>query len=137
MILTYFWLTAEWLIILTVFLWVDVLFWLLDSYIVAKNTSSNKLIEWLARKFTRRALPFIFIAALRWVWYDWIEMMANVVMSVLIISEWYSILWHIYSINYWKKLPEIDALKALMEKVADIFRWELSKKTDEKKEQDR
>jgi len=64
-------------------------------------------------------------------------MMANVVMSVLIISEWYSILWHIYSINYWKKLPEIDALKALMEKVADIFRWELSKKTDEKKEQDR
>ena len=137
MVLTYFWLTAEWLIILTVFLWVDVLFWLLDSYIVAKNTSSNKLIEWLARKFTRRALPFIFIAALRWVWYDWIEMMANVVMSVLIISEWYSILWHIYSINYWKKLPEIDALKALMEKVADIFRWELSKKTDEKKEQDR
>lgn len=133
-ILTYFWLTSVWLITLTVFLWVDILFWLLDSYIVTKDTSSIKLVEWLARKATRRALPFILIAALRWVWYDWIEMMANVVMSVLIISEWYSIIWHIYAINYNEKLPEIDALKLLIQEIWKLFRSKLTNEWEDKKQ---
>ena len=84
-ILSYFWLTTQALMTLTIFLWVDVLFWLLDSYIVTKDTSSKKLVEWIARKFWRRSLPFIFIAALRWVWYENIETMATMVMSILII----------------------------------------------------
>lgn len=127
-ILTYFWLTAEWLMVLSALLVIDIIFWLLDSYIVSKDTSSVKLVEWLARKFTRWALPFILVAALRWVGYEWIEAISNIVMSVLIISEWYSIVWHIYSINYGKKLKEIDALKILLEKIAELFKWELTKK---------
>lgn len=131
-ILSYFWLTAQALATLTIFLWVDVLFWLLDSYIVTKDTSSKKLVEWIARKFWRRSLPFICIAALKWVGYENIETMATMVMSILIISEAYSILWHIYSINYKEKLPEIDALKLLIQKIWELFRWKLSTKDNEK-----
>lgn len=141
MILSYFWLTAEALMILTVFLWVDILFWVIDSYIVTKDTSSRKLIEWIARKFWRRALPFVTIAALKWIWYDNIEAISNIIMSVLILSEWYSVLWHIYSINYWEKLKEIDALKWLFEMLANLFKWQISSSTntkdDEKKKQDK
>ena len=127
-ILAYFWLEAQALLTLSIFLWVDVLFWLLDSYFVTKDTSSKKLVEWIARKFWRRSLPFICIAALKWIGYDNIDTLATMVMSILIISEAYSILWHIYSINYCEKLPEIDALKLLMQKLSDFFRWLITKK---------
>lgn len=127
-ILSYFWLTAEWLMILTWFLLLDVIFWLVDSYIVSKDTSSSKLVEWLAKKFWRWLLPFICILALKWVWYESVETISNVVMSILIISEWYSIVWHIYSINYKESLPEIDALKILIQKISEIFKLEIFKK---------
>ena len=131
-IFAYFWLSAEAVMILTVFLWLDIIFWLLDSYFITKDTSSKKLVEWLARKFWRRALPFVTILALKWIGYEWIETMADIVMWVLIVSEWYSIIWHIYSLNYWEKLPEIDALKLLINKIWDLFRWLISKnKKDE------
>lgn len=122
-ILSYFWIWSEALIILTVFLWLDVLFWLLESYIITKNTSSTKLVQWLARKLTRRALPFILIAALRGVWYEDINTMATMVMTILIISEAYSVIWHIYNINQpWSEpLPEIDALSALLKWISDFF----------------
>lgn len=124
-ILAYFWLEAQALMTLTILLWVDIIFWLLDSYFITKDTSSKKLVEWIARKFWRWSLPFVFIAILKWIWYDDVDTMATIVMTVLIISEWYSIIWHIYSLNYKEKLPEIDALKMLIQKIWELFRWKL------------
>lgn len=121
-ILTYFWLTAETLIILTVFLWLDIIFWVLDSYLVTKDTSSTKLVQWLAKKLTRRALPFVVIAAFKWIWHHDVELISNMIMTTLIISEWYSIIWHFYSINYWEKIPEIDAIKILFNNIEKIFK---------------
>lgn len=133
-ILAYFWLEAQALMTLSIFLGVDIIFWLLDSYFVTKDTSSKKLVEWLARKAWRRALPFILIAALKWVGYEWIDVISTIVMTTLILSEWYSIIWHIYSLNYKEKLPEIDAIKLLFEMITNIFKWQLpkiNKKADE------
>lgn len=138
-ILAYFWLEAQALMTLSIFLAVDIIFWLLDSYFVTKDTSSKKLVEWLARKAWRRALPFILIAALKWVGYDWIDTISTIVMTVLILSEWYSIIWHIYALNYKEKLPEIDCLKRLFWMIADLFKWQLPTKnkdlSDKKDEQ--
>lgn len=133
-ILSYFWLSAEALNILTTLLAIDIIFWLLDSYFVTKNTSSKKLVEWLARKFWRWVLPFVTILALKWIGYEWTWMMADIVMWVLILSEWYSILWHIYALNYWESLPEIDALKLLIKKISDLFKWIISKKTPDEQD---
>jgi len=46
----------------------------------------------------------------------------------LILSEWYSIIWHIYALNYKERLPEIDALKWLIWMIADLFQWKLPKR---------
>jgi len=126
-ILTYFGLTAEALMILTIFLWLDILFGVLDSYIVTKDTSSVKLVQWLARKLTRWALPFVVVAALRWIGYQDIELLSNIIMTTLIISEWYSIIWHFYSINFGEKLKEIDCLKLLFESIIKIFEVKIKK----------
>lgn len=131
-ILAYFWLEAQALMTLSIFLWVDILFWLLDSYFITKDTSSKKLVEWIARKFWRRALPFITIAVLKWIGYDNIETISTIVMSVLILSEWYSIIWHIYALNYKEKLPEIDCLKLLIQKISELFKSLMSKETQKK-----
>lgn len=122
-ILAYFWIWSEALIILSVFLWLDVLFGVLESYIVTKDTSSTKLVQWLARKATRWALPFILIAALRWAGYEWIETIATMVMTILIISEAYSVISHIYNINQPNSapLPEIDALSAVLKWISNLF----------------
>lgn len=128
-IMAYFWLETQALMILTAFLALDIIFWLLDSYFVTKDTSSKQLVEWLARKAARWSLPFILIAALKWVGYEWIDPISTIVMTTLILSEWYSIIWHIYSLNYKEKLPEIDALKRVMETIANLFKWQLPSKS--------
>ena len=131
-ILAYFWLEAQALMTLSIFLGLDIIFWLLDSYFVTKDTSSKKLVEWLAKKAWRWSLPFILIAALKWVGYEWIDPIATIVMTTLILSEWYSIIWHIYSLNYKEKLPEIDCLKYIMQKISELFKWELNKNLPKK-----
>jgi hypothetical protein len=54
----------------------------------------------------------------------------------LIVAEWYSVIWHIYSINYKKQLEEIDALKLLMEWIARLLKSKIDEtlppKEDEK-----
>ena len=131
-ILAYFWLEAQALMTLSIFLWVDIIFWLLDSYFVTKDTSSKKLVEWIARKFWRRSLPFVTIAVLKWIGYDNVETISTIVMTTLILSEWYSIIWHIYALNYKEKLPEIDCLKLLIQKIWNLFKWQLDIKKDGK-----
>lgn len=135
-ILAYFGLEAQALITLSIFLAVDIIFWLLDSYFVTQDTSSKKLVEGLARKLWRRSLPFITIAALKWIGYEDVETISTIVMTVLILSEWYSIIWHIYALNYKEKLPEIDALKRLLSMISDLLKWQMPKKKALDKKED-
>ena len=43
-------------------------------------------------------------------------------LSIMIVAEGYSVIGHIYAINYKQELPEIDCLKILMGKIADLFK---------------
>ena len=109
-VLEYFNVSWEVLIILSVMLALDYIFWIADAYI-DENTqvTSAKMWRGLFKKMTRRMLPLIVVAILRWVWAWDLEFVSTVIFSMLIITEWYSIIGHIYSINEWEKLPEIDA----------------------------
>lgn len=129
-ILNYFGMSAETLIILTVMLILDWIFWVVNAYI-QENLQSKLMVNWLIKKLTRRCIPFIVIAVLRGAWFDNTHLIATSILSIIIVAEWYSIIWHIYSINYKKELPEIDALKLLLERIAKLFKWELEKKTKE------
>lgn len=125
-ILEYFNVSWEVLIILSVMLALDYIFWIADAYI-DENTqvTSAKMWKGLFKKMTRRMLPLIVVAILRWVWAWDLEFVSTVIFSMLIITEWYSIIGHIYSINEWEKLPEIDAFKALVQFIANLLKGKL------------
>lgn len=120
-ILEYFWIWQETLIILSVMLVLDWIFWVVDAYL--QGTLESKLmVRGLIKKLTRWCFPFIVIGILRGAWFDSSELIATAMLSILIVAEWYSVIGHIYSINYKQQLPEIDALKMLFEWIAKIFK---------------
>ena len=136
--LEYFWMTQETLIILTVMLLLDWIFWVIDAYM--RGTLQSKLmVNGLVKKLTRRCLPFIVIAIMRWAGFDKIDLISTVILSILIVAEWYSVIWHIYSINYKEELPEIDALKQLIQWISKIFKSKIDDLTpkDEDKWEDK
>lgn len=136
-VLNYFWMSSETLIILTVMLILDRVFGVVNARF-QENLQSKLMVNWLIKKLTRWCIPFIVIAVLRGAWFENIEFISTAILSILIVAEWYSIIWHIYSINYKQDLPEIDALKLLIQWIAKIFKWKIDdvlKEDEEKKEE--
>lgn len=123
-IFDYFWMAQETLIILTSMLVLDWLFWIINAYI-QWTLESRLMVNGLVKKLTRRCLPFIVIAVIKWAWFDKVDLISTSILSILIVAEWYSVIWHIYSINYKEQLPEIDALKLLFQWIGKLFRWKL------------
>lgn len=129
-ILNYFQVSWEVLIILSVMLALDYIFWIADAYLEDKQqVTSTKMRRWLLKKMTRWMLPLIVVAILRGVGAGELETVSTVIFSILIITEWYSIIWHIYSINSdWKKIPEIDAMEMLLQFIINAIMGKLPKK---------
>lgn len=123
-ILDYFWMSQETLIILTSMLFLDWIFWVVNAYI-QWNLESKLMVTGLVKKLTRWMLPFIVIAVMRWAGFEKIDLVATCILSILIVAEGYSVIWHIYSINYKETLPEIDAIKLLFQWIAKLFKWKL------------
>ena len=129
-ILDYFWMSGETLIILSSMLILDRIFWIVDAYIQG-TLQSKVMVNGLIKKLTRWCFPFIVIAVLRWAGFSEVDLISTAMLSILIVAEWYSIVGHIYSINYKETLPELDALKSLFEWIWKLFKWkvdEISKK---------
>lgn len=120
-ILDYFWMSWETLIILSAMLILDRIFWIVDAYM--QNTLQSKvMVNGLIKKLTRWCFPFIVIAVLRWAGFGEVDLISTAMLSILIVAEWYSIVGHIYSINYKETLPEIDCLKIMMRQIAELFK---------------
>lgn len=134
-ILEYFGISWETLIILSAMLLLDWIFGVIDAY-MQETLESKLMVRWLVKKLTRWCFPFIVIGVLRWAWFANTEMIVTAMLSILIVAEGYSVIWHIYSINYKEQLPEIDALKMLFQRVWKLFKWKVddSLKEDKKDE---
>lgn len=130
-ILEYFSISEEWFIIMTVMLLLDWLFWLLSAKSRWEKIESQKRERWLIKKCSRRLLPFIVAWWLNRTWMPWIEALITAIVWMIIFSELYSIIWHIYSINYKEQLPEVDAFKMLLNSLVKLLR-NLIKKENEK-----
>ena len=61
----------------------------------------------------------------------WIDKLNIAIVWMIVFSELYSIIWHIYSINYKEELPEIDAFKMLLNSVCKVLKNLIKKKNDE------
>lgn len=81
-------------------------------------------------------LPFIVIAIIRGSGFDNVDLIANIILSILIVAEGYSVIWHIYSINYKQQLQEIDALKLLMERIAKLLKTKIDETLPPKDEEE-
>ena len=124
----YFWISCEVYTIFFALLLVDFLFWVCNAYLKdKKSVTSEKMVRWLFKKLVRLLLPLIVVLVLKWVWAWDLEFATNVIISILILSEWYSIIWHIYWINSWKELPEIDAFEMLINFIAWLFKAKMPK----------
>ena len=123
-ILDYFWMSWETLIILSAMLILDWIFWIVDAYIQG-TLQSKVMVNGLIKKLTRWCFPFIVIAVLRWAGFSEVDLISTAMLSILIVAEWYSIVGHIYSINYKETLPELDALKSLFEWIWKLFKWKI------------
>lgn len=130
-ILEYFAISQEWLIIMTVMLILDLVFWLISAKARWEQIQSKKLQLWLIKKMTRRILPFIVALWLKRTWMPWIEALITAIVWMIVFSELYSIIWHIYSINYKEELPEVDAFKMLLNSLVKIIKSLINKKNDE------
>lgn len=130
-ILEYFSMSSEWLIIMTTMLFLDLVFWMLSAHSRWEKIESKRLQQWLMKKMTRRLLPFIVVWWLKRTWMPWIENLVKVIVWMIIFSELYSIIWHIYSINYKEELPEIDAFKMLLNSLVKIIKNIINKTNDE------
>lgn len=131
-VLEYFQVSCETVIILFVMLFLDYIFWILDAYLKDKHSvTSQKMWQGFRRKMTRWMLPLVVIAILRWVGAGELQMASTVIYSILIITEWYSIIGHFFSINTWKELPEIDAFEMLIRFITNLLKGKLPEVKDE------
>ena len=122
-LLSYLWIDWETLSIFAVVLFLDFVFWIIDVYLFDKSLlTSKKAWRWLLNKITKLLLPMIVVVVLKWVWFKEMNFLISSIMWIMIVSEWYSIIWHLYSINTWKQLPEIDAFELLISKILSIFK---------------
>lgn len=134
-ILEYFWIGGETLIILSAMLLLDWVFWVVDAY-MQWTLESKLMVRGLIKKLTRWCFPFIVIGVLRWAGFDSTELITTAMLSILIVAEGYSVIGHIYSINYKQQLPEIDALKMLFEWVAKLFKGKVDDTLKEGKKEE-
>ena len=120
-ILDYFGIVHDWFFIMSIMLILDWIFWIASAYVLGEKVESRTMRLWLVKKCTRRILPFIIAWALKRTWFP-VEWLITCIIWIIIFSEVYSVIWHIYSINTKEKLPEIDAFKMLLWKLATFFK---------------
>lgn len=129
-ILDYFSISREGLIIMTVMLVLDFVFWLLSAKSRGEKIESRKR-EWgLIKKACRWLLPFIVVGWLKRTWMVWIDILTNTIVWMIIFSELYSIIGHIYSINYGEEIPEVDAFKMLLDSLIKLLKKLINKENE-------
>lgn len=130
-VLEYLQLSGEVYAIFAGLLFLDFVFWIADAYFEDKQkVTSTNAWRGIFKKFSKLILPLVFIFVLKGVGAKDISMLVTSVMSILIITEWYSIIWHIYSINTGSHLSEIDAFSLLIEFIANLFKQKLPRKEE-------
>ena len=129
-ILDYFSISQEWLLVMSIMLIVDFIFWIVAAKARGEQIESNKWQSWLVRKLSRWVIPFVVAWWLKRTWMGWIEELNTAILWMIVFSELYSIIGHIYSINYKEELPELDSIKLLLNWIAKFLK-NLVNKTNE------
>lgn len=126
-ILDYFSINEEWLLVMSIMLVADFIFGIIAAKVRGEKIESKKRQEGLIRKLSRWVIPFAVAWWLKRTWMGGIEELNIAILWMIIFSELYSIIWHIYSINYHEELPELDSFKLLLNGIAKLLKWMVNK----------
>ena len=126
-ILDYFSINEEWFVVMSILLIVDFIFWIVAAKVRGEAIESKKRQEWLIRKVSRWVIPFLVAWWLKRTWMWGIEELNLAILWMIVFSGLYSIIWHIYSINYKQELPELDTFKLLLNWIAKLLKWLVTK----------
>ena len=129
-ILAYFWISQEGLIIMSVMLVLDFLFGIVSAKARGEKIESRKCQIGLIKKLSRWLLPFIVAGGLKRTGMPGIEALTTVIVGMIVFSELYSIIGHIYSINYKEELPEVDAFKMLLNSLVKLLKNIINKENE-------
>lgn len=139
-ILDYFSISSEGLLVMSVLLVVDFFFGIIAAKVRWEKIESSKWQSGLIRKLSRWVIPFIVAWWLKWTWMWGMNELITAILWMIVFSELYSIIGHIYSINYKEELPELDSIKLLLNWIAKLLKGLVNKtdaeinKEEEKKE---
>jgi len=139
-ILDYFSISSEGLLVMSVLLVVDFFFGIIAAKVRWEKIESSKWQSGLIRKLSRWVIPFVVAWWLKWTWMWGMDELITAILWMIVFSELYSIIGHIYSINYKEELPELDSIKLLLNWIAKLLKSLVNKtdaeinKEEEKKE---
>lgn len=139
-ILDYFSISSEGLLVMSVLLVVDFFFGIIAAKVRWEKIESSKWQSGLIRKLSRWVIPFVVAWWLKWTWMWGMDELITAILWMIVFSELYSIIGHIYSINYKEELPELDSIKLLLNWIAKLLKGLVNKtdaeinKEEEKKE---
>lgn len=107
--------------ILSVMMVIDTITWVLKQYrLDPKLISSHWLWGGVIKKILTIMFLFSFALMFKWIWIDWKTYITSI-LSILIVSEFYSTTQNIYSFRTWQKVQEYDAISVIIKYIWDML----------------
>lgn len=128
--LLFSYLNIEWtqVLILTVLMIIDFIFWVIRQYTVnKKEITSHKAWLWVFKKWSTLMLILSIALVFKWIdldWSDYIQWM----LWIFIMAEGYSICRSVYTIRTGETLPEYDVISLIIRKMWDFIISLINKK---------
>lgn len=136
-VLEYLQISNEGLRILSIALLLDFILGIAHQYTIDKRKiTSAKARQWIFRKITRRTIPFIISLAFIGLGVD-PSPIVNVMLWILIVTEFYSCLGHIAWINGKKDWPEADLFWLVLQECERILKEAIKIDSDKEKKEDK
>lgn len=131
-LLTYLHISHEVFSVFSVLIVIDTVAAIIASYIDDKWVTSHRLWTWVLKKCMMIIIPLTIALVAKGAWFDttYTSWLISTVMTMLVFGEGYSIIGHIYTIKYGKKIPELDVVKLVLEKTLAFIRQEATKKIE-------
>lgn len=134
--LTYYWLSGEWLILLSVLMVVDVVLWITKSWVLNRQDperfSSDKLKVGVSAKIAILVL-ILLLAVILW-YLSRAEVVTFVIIDValglFVCAEFVSVIQNVIMIRQQKYIPERDAITAVLWWMLDLFKKFIEKRTN-------
>lgn len=119
-------LDAEKMAILAWLFAIDFLSGILKSVLVWHKILSNRMFRGAVKKIALWCVPFIIVLIGKGSGFD-ISYIANIIVPVFIVAEWYSIIGNIYTIATGKVVTEQDAISRILKNILSLFENILAK----------